>query len=826
MELGIIPTLAYLGSNINISNDNTDDIDYKYEKVDFIYNNDRSDVINNVIESKKDNIALSENPESTNIFNNRIKSINKIFPIYKDMSFKFYEDNVSKLSDSNLFESFDNNLQSSNLNYEDQFKPLTYQKDDKPPIAKNSHSSISKINTNEKKMLLTNEYSLFNKEEDDMTYGVVEKDQLKHSNMVPHFSQRGMINEYNDQNYSHKANIFSGSSKEYVPKAELLKENFTPLERDVNLVNGSRNNLGFMQSYYIPSTEKRNEMPFEQINVGPGLNLNPDQTSRPDGGNQEEWRPIPRSTDQLRSADRPKLSYKGILKSGQKGNKLGVLGDVFKRRPEKTVEIKTENYVKTGGEHKEQRARSKIELRKTERKDSRPVIGPARASDEKLTKKNTGKVSEPFKTETLSSGPSNVQEYIKKHNQNKCSYKLPENSRDLNPKGNLVAHPRRFSFGNLKFDPHDLPRQTIKQTTTFNEQSGHAKGVDEGKVKSYNPTDPAKVTRRELITNTEQSGHVRGAETFVQSFDPNDISRITLRDETQFYDQAGYAKGIENRSSAFNPNDITRTTLRDDTQFNEQAGYAKGVENRSTAYDPNDITRNTLRDDTQFNEQAGYAKGIENRSSAYDPDDILRHTQREDIQYAEQSGIVKGLENKIPVYDPNDILNETLRGQNPYNEQSGIAKGIENRNKAFDPDNLPSATLRETYSDATMSGHARGLESRNQTFDPNDLVEQTLRGMDNPHSGHARGLESKNQAYDPNDLVEQTLRGMDNVQAGHAKDVNVGMNYYDPNDTTRPTIKQETIYSERDGHVMSNNLKPNAFNPNDIPCSDIKRFNC
>ena len=69
MEFGIIPALAYLGSNIDINNDN-EDIDNKYHEVNFVYGNDRSDAINKIIESKKNFISRSHDVENTNIFNN------------------------------------------------------------------------------------------------------------------------------------------------------------------------------------------------------------------------------------------------------------------------------------------------------------------------------------------------------------------------------------------------------------------------------------------------------------------------------------------------------------------------------------------------------------------------------------------------------------------------------------------------------------------------------------------------------------------------------------------------------------------------------------
>ena len=784
MELGIVPTLAYLGSNIDVSNEN-EDIDYKYEKVNFIYNNDSNDRINEILNEKNDLISKSEEPQNTNIINNRIKSINKIFPINKDMSFKFYEDNVSNLDNSNLFESFDNNLQSNDLNFEDQFKPLTYDSNIKDPQSSNSHNSVSrsKFTSLEREIALGNDYTLFDKEENDMTYGIVNKDEFTHSNMVPHFSQKGMINDYNYENYSHKAELFSGSSKEYVPKNELLKENFSPLQRDVNLVNGSRNNLSIMQPYYIPGREKRNQLPFEQTKVGPGLNLAPEQTTRADGSRQEDYRPLPKTSDQMRSADRPKVSYTSILKTGQKGSKLGVIGDVFKRRPEKTVEINPDNMQKSGGEFKKQVARNKINLRKTERKNSKLMIGPAKSNEERDTTKNTSHVSEPFKTEDFSKEPSNMQGIVKKHNPNKCSFKLPENSRSNKLNGDHIAHPNKMSLGNVKFDPHDLPKETLRET----------------------------------MSNYSQSGHVKGVEGQTVSFNPNDMMKETLR-ETGNVEQGGYAKGIENNITSYNPKDISRQTTKQTTIYNEQSGYAKGVENKNQSFDPNNLPRQTTKQTTTFTEQGGYAKGIENKNPSFDPNDLTKVTRRELTSFSEQAGYAKGIENKNQAYDPTDLLDETLRGMENF--QGGYAKGIENKNKAYDPTDLLDETLRgmENF----QGGYAKGLENKNPAYDPNDILDETLRGNENYQAGHAKSLENKNHVYNPNDILDETMRGTNSNYYGHATELNQSKKYYDPTDLSRATLKQETIFTEREGHMLADDKRPIAFNPNDIPATTLK----
>ena len=57
-----------------------------------------------------------------------------------------------------------------------------------------------------------------------MNNSVIKEDDF--NNMVPHFSKKQIINDYNEQTYAHRMELFSGSSKNFTPKKELLKENF------------------------------------------------------------------------------------------------------------------------------------------------------------------------------------------------------------------------------------------------------------------------------------------------------------------------------------------------------------------------------------------------------------------------------------------------------------------------------------------------------------------------------------------------------------------------------------------------------------------------
>ncbi len=870
MELGILGALAYVGNkvnnNLNIKNESKiNDSEIKYHEVDLTYHNTKNDNYKKNIKKilDKDLIKKSEDPKNTNIINNSIKSINNIsYNNNKNMSSNFYEQNIEHLNKHSITENFNNNLNDNDMSYIDQFKPLSYDNKKLPSNVSSSYNEKNndrtKQNLIERSLAIGGDYSLFDSEADDMTYGLLDKKDFTHSNMVPHFSKRQVINEYNEQTLAHKLDIFSGSSKNFVPKKEVLQENFNPVKPDNNLINGSKNNIDFLQSYYLPGKEKRNEVPFESDNVGPGLNLDPKQSIRPDGGLFEEYRPLPKTTNQLRSLDNPKLTYKGVIKPGQKGTSGRTIGKVYKRRPERTIEIDSNTFQKSGGEFKKQSARENFTIKDNKRKNSKQIIGPAKAT-EKQSSKNDQVSTMSTKKETVSQEPSNVGYLVKKATDKTC-YRLPETRRENTESDKYISHPHKFSLSKVKFDPHDIPRQTVKQTTIFNEQSGYARGP-ENTNKSYNPNDVSRSTTKQTTIYNNQGGYTKGLQNSSQAYNPNDLTNPTIRQETTNNEQAGYAKGHENFTVSYNPNDLTNPTIRQETTNNEQAGYAKGIQNSTLSYNPNDITNPTIRQETAYTDQGGFAKGIQNSTISYNPNDTTNQTIRQETGYNEQSGYAKGLENFTISYNPNDITNPTIRQETINNEQAGYAKGIQNSTMSYNPNDLTNPTIRQETGYNEQSGYAKGHENFTISYNPNDVTNPTIRQetTHNEQSGYAKGHENFTVAYNPNDLLDNTQREdlVYNKNAVNTRfEVNRGEtynpndltnptirqelthnkqntnvksdvekpNYYDSSDTTRPTVKQSTIYPDRSGQTQGSNSKSIAFNPLNVPDKTLKDF--
>ena len=800
MELGILGTISHLGSNYQSVKEEEDNTNI-YHPVNLVYHDDDYEKNIKKIENKNHLIKKASDPIRSNIINNSINPINNISLNYKDMNSNFYQENVKNLDNSIMFESFTDNLNNSNQSYADQFKPLKFDNKSNPSSVNQGHKSIdrNKFNSIERNLAIGNDYSLFNSK-DDMTYGIVKEKDFKHNNMIPHFSKKQMINDYNEQTFAHKVDIFSGSSRNFIPKKEELLENFAPVQKNVNLVGGSQNTLEFQKGYYLPSREKRNILPFEQEQVGPGLNLDPNQSIRADGGRHEEYRPLPKSVDQLRSADRPKITYKGVMKSGQKGQKGRTIGKVFKRRPEKTKEMKPEDYQRSGGEFKKPASRDPVILKNTSRKESKPMIGPAKSNYNRNSNKNSGKITESSKKEGAGYDPINVKNKIDKINQNQCSYNISKTQRDSTGDVKHPTHPHNFSLGIVNFNPHDLPRQTIKQTTLYNSHPGTANGPEANMA--YNPIDIPKETIRQTTGFNKLSGYANGPEANM-TYNPEDIMRKTTKQTTLFNKESGYANGPETNMT-YNPNDLMRKTTKQTTLFNNQGGYADGP-NTNMAYNPDDIARKTTKQTTIFNNQGGYADGPETVVS-YNPDDLARVTRKETLLFNEQAGYVDGPNTNI-AYDPNDLVKNTRREDSTFAEQGGYARG-EYINKAYDPDDLLRTTQRQGMSNTEYAGHARDTNDAPLTYNPNDLLKTTLREQTGAveRNGQLRGENVKPIAFDPTDIPAKTLKELlvTQYELGVAQGIINKGTAFNPNDVPAQTLKEMVVINK---HLSNANQK-------------------
>ena len=129
-----------------------------------------------------------------------------------------------------------------------------------------------------------------------------------HNNMVPFYGAKVTQNMRAGAHAS-ILDTFSGTGKEHFQKREIAS--LYDISPGVGLPFGNQNESEFYQSRQVAGMRMNNVFPIEQQRVGPGVNDG--YTDKPSGGfqqfNELQEYAKPRTTDELRTANKPKLSY-------------------------------------------------------------------------------------------------------------------------------------------------------------------------------------------------------------------------------------------------------------------------------------------------------------------------------------------------------------------------------------------------------------------------------------------------------------------------------------------------------------------------------------
>jgi len=243
-----------------------------------------------------------------------------------------------------------------------QFDTLKFDNPSTPVSANNArryqgNDALVKNIEDERNLALAGKYSMFEKDK-DMTYKITDQKDFMHNNMIPHFKRGfGKGNAYNSpinkslNNFKQrKLETFTGSinNANWKPRSE-QKPLFNPMIGLTNIY-GMPNFTDQYRSRYVPKKERQGEKPFQPIRVTPGLGLNYNEVSKQ--GFHDTYRVMPKTTNQLRTLNNPKISYSKHVNYGMKGEKRGVVAGFKKNLPETFFENSTADLQKSIGYHK------------------------------------------------------------------------------------------------------------------------------------------------------------------------------------------------------------------------------------------------------------------------------------------------------------------------------------------------------------------------------------------------------------------------------------------------------------------------------------------
>jgi hypothetical protein len=331
-----------------------------------------------------------------------------------------------------------------------------------------------------------------------------------------------------------------------------------------------------LMSRYIPSQMRRNETPIEKIRVGPGIGAG--FSGLPSGGlNQANSREyvMPKTTDQLRIATKPKLTYEGRVIEGMKESKRGLQAPVIKRRPQKWFHTTPERGTTTSAV-KAAKLREKFYLAPTNKETTSTAyygIGgtdhTAKPAKERLYRKSTKNI---YKTPGMRNAHhSDAWDLNKSH---PCDNNVNDYGRHgftnrpadkLTVQGNIAVSNFSTIVKKLMAPILDILKPTRKEMFVGNSRpDGNFAASIPAKLTVHDPSDVARTTLKETMIDNLHPGFLVSA-TKPTVADSTQTPRTTLK-ELHIDNNAPFLNMNPQQPRCmrvYDPSDIARTTMKE-----------------------------------------------------------------------------------------------------------------------------------------------------------------------------------------------------------------------------------------------------------------------
>ena len=384
----------------------------------------------------------------------------------------------------------------------------------------------------------------------ELTGEMMETSEFTHNNMVPFYGGRVRQN-VDPQANSSRLDDYTGAGITQISKKE-VEPMFDTARAPYGNPFGMEDNTDFIQSRINDPRARNGERPFEPVRVAPGVNEGFASSGK--GGfqqfevNQYMIDNIKR-TDQLRTADDPKLSYKQPVIPGQHfiGGAADNAGEVRKYRPDTFfIDESGERFGAAGQEGLTKETSRPVQVMKhqTRPETSSEFIGPA-ASQEYGESYVAGSYRTPMSQQHGGAGFRNadMSSYTSadtdapEHDYGRSGYEVRPNERNLTSERTMGLNLVPAEAGGVTVHYDDQNRPTRRQETVGNiRQTGTAVGYAQGApaVTVWDPNDVARTTVREGTINWNWFGQASpGADgpSRLKVYDPEDIARPTQKQQ-------------------------------------------------------------------------------------------------------------------------------------------------------------------------------------------------------------------------------------------------------------------------------------------------------
>lgn len=508
-----------------------------------------------------------------------------------------------------------------------------------------------------------------------------------HNNMVPFF--RGEVKQnMNGDVFSRVMETFSGGNDLRQKKSEIAP--MFDAVADMSFVNGSPVNVDQYVDRMNVKELRQNELPFEQIRVGPGIGKDIDPTL-PSGGFhsfQEQEMIKPRTVDDLRTLNNPKVVREGKTLAGMGPVARPIEPNLVQNRPDRVTDI-SDRAMPSKSSITKAGVKGDVQLKTTARQNTVSYSG--NPADTRLGQKITEFSTEgPLKNKSLSHVQFDVA--------NPVLTSVPPIQDDHGLEAVTSAYVERAGES-----MYDCPDETPL-------------GIAASIVKAVSAPilDALKITKKDAIAETyRERGNI--SITFPHKstvFDPDDKARTTIKETTSIApDVANLSGPILN--VVHDPQNVARTTIKETLIHDTVTGQLKGPTQVVVTYDPEQVARVTTRQTVQPVHYPVMTKTFK-KGFVKDPNDLARTTTKETLTDKTIEANIRTLMGKPGAYiEDNTEARVTNRQVTSQEEYFGVA--AHTNSDGYDGPNAPFAnqpliaTNRQTTSLESSLGPAQSM---------------------------------------------------------------------------------------------------------------------
>jgi len=659
-----------------------------------------------------------------------------------------------------------------------QYEPFKYDMKGPPSSANavnRSDSSVSRLQV-ERDLAIKDGYSNYGQTQDN-TYGVVSKENFLHNNMIPNFKSKSygpdvLANKSRNETFQRAMQTFTGNDIK-IAKTE-QKPLFSPLAGITNIY-GTPSITPFVEDYYIPGRERKNELPFRQQRITSGLNLGYNEVNK----NGDNFRALPKTIDEMRTADRVQKSYTFSQVKGMMGQNRGpVIGNVKKYRPERTAYWGDFRLV--------------------------PSLGYIRAPAlyGEVNPGNLSTVNRGVADYPLYHGPANsaVQQASPDSLREKFKIDFKQNFKQAEPRNIMLVEGLQARDNTNAYNP------TITQRSKQQDYTGPLGNSQVSKGHAFDMiTNIFDLTKRNLSENTERYGNIKGDGQKTKTIDFTEVAKPTMKQNTENVERYGTFISDVTKGKAIDFTEVAKPTMKQMTENVERYGAFIGDGTKGKAIDFTEVAKPTMKQMTENVERYGAFIGDGTKGKAIDFTEVAKPTMKQMTENVERYGVFIGDGTKGKAIDFTEVAKPTMKQMTENAERYGAFTGDGIKGQAIDFTEVAKPTMKQMTENAERYGAFTGDGIKGQAIDFTDIANPTIKQFteNTDRLGVITGDRIKVQAIDFNEVAKPTMRqttektDRNGVITGDKQQVLA----IDFNEVAKPTMRQMTEKTDRSGHV-------------------------